>query len=185
MSIQRQVEKHGPRLFSIVGTICLGILDFFGLINHVEFKNFISEIITITSILIGFIGVLLGLIASIKNTPLFQSFLKAGNRQYSLRLKSHILSAMSSNFITIIISLVLLLLFEQDTQIILFLRYILIVVFLFALSSSIRIIFFAIEFLFYNSSKEYSQEKIKLNDSDRDNFWRKEEDSEKNKIHEF
>lgn len=185
MSVQRKVEKYGPGLFSIIGSISLGILDFWGLINHIEFKNFISEIITITSILIGFIGVLLGLIASIKNTPLFQSFLKAGNRQYSLRLKSHILSAMFSNFITIIISLVLLLLFEQDTLIILFLRYMLIVVFLFSLSSSIRIIFFAIAFLFYNPNNEYSDEKNKFNDSDRNNFWRKETDCGKNKIHDY
>ena len=183
MSIKRTIEKYGPSIFSIIGTICLGILDFLGLVNHEAFKTFISEIITITSILIGFIGVLLGLIASIKNTPVFQSFLKAGNRQYSLRLKSHILSAMCSNFITIIISLVLLLLFEQDLQTLLYLRYTLIIVFLFALSSSIRIIFFSIEFLFSNSSEKDLQKKINFNDSDRDAFWRKEADSEKNKIY--
>lgn len=30
MSIKRTIEKYGPSIFSIIGTICLGILDFFG-----------------------------------------------------------------------------------------------------------------------------------------------------------
>ena len=49
MSIKRTIEKYGPSIFSIIGTICLGILDFLGLVNHEAFKTFISEIITITS----------------------------------------------------------------------------------------------------------------------------------------
>ncbi len=107
----RIFEKYYPLAFSVfVLASCLIFQDYFYPILIINFEKLLNAMLTLSSIFLSFIGVMYGVLLTIKDSSLMQ-FLKHYERTQDL--KSYINQAFFSDWVAIFFSLLLLMLLEN------------------------------------------------------------------------
>jgi hypothetical protein len=95
-------ERYGPALLSTI-VIFLSLIFIPNRINIPKnFDNFITYIITFVSIILGFLGVTLTILLSIRNSELIEFIFKTVNRE---RLKKYFIKPIIWGFFTIVITI--------------------------------------------------------------------------------
>lgn len=149
------LEDYGPILLMGVVIIISTYVDCKYIVDINSLNNLITAIITATSIIVGFIGVLAGIIATIRDQSNFQVFLDIDNGAPRKRLERYFIKVILSSLI--VISLSFLLYFKNIISEISGVLFHLIGIIWLGLAaymgaSSLRIILFIIQVLFSDRS---------------------------------
>jgi len=98
-------EKYYPIVLAIISFIMFFTLTYFVELNYGEpFENIVNAIITFSSIIVGFIGVLLGLMSSIRDKPIIIELFKRSDIKV---LRRYFNDSLSSGIILIFFSMFL------------------------------------------------------------------------------
>nr|WP_307991420.1 hypothetical protein [uncultured Niameybacter sp.] len=99
-------EKSGPILVAIITFICTVIISTRGFMVGIDqyLNDLLNAVITLSSILIGFIGVLLGLLFSLRNSKIVELLFQYTTKEI---LKSYFKRAILSGTIIVGISILL------------------------------------------------------------------------------
>lgn len=95
-------EKYGPILFSIMITFLFFIIVPNKINIPKNFDNFVTSVITFVSIILGFLGVTLTILLSIRNSELIEFIFQTVSRE---RLKKYFIKPIIWGFFTIVITI--------------------------------------------------------------------------------
>lgn len=164
------LEAYGPRVLAFMAIILSVLVDCYYIVDINSLNNLITAVITATSIIVGFIGVLAGIIATIRDESNFQIFLNINNGAFRKRLERYFIKAILSASMVIIISFLLYfknIVCEFHEYLFHFIGFIWIGLVAYMGASSLRIILFIIQILFSDRSNNSVNRVIgpKLDDS--------------------
>ncbi len=96
-------EKYNPIVLGVIGSIIVYKALINGELLVTSFNNILNSTITFSSIIVGFVGVLLAILFSIKNTDTIKLLFKHKAKD---RLKLYFLSTIVSGVILVMLSLI-------------------------------------------------------------------------------
>lgn len=99
------MEKLYPAICALISfIICIVYLNIFGAPSGIDLNNILNAIITFASIIVGFIGVLLGLVFSISNSEIIIKMFQYTEKDV---LKHYFMTALISGVLLICVSVLL------------------------------------------------------------------------------
>ncbi|WP_302155088.1 hypothetical protein [Phascolarctobacterium faecium] len=109
-NIQYYLEEYSPYALGFMGGILGLLFDIHFNIGIDDLEKIFGLVITVTAITVGFIGVLLGIIATIKNNPNVKNFFSRGNGKPRKRLELYFMNSLHYGMGLIFYSIFLLIL---------------------------------------------------------------------------
>lgn len=155
-----------PYIISLIFLVIAFLLDWTYKFNNYE--KLLDSIITFSSIILGFIGVLLGILITIKDTKIMKGIYE---NNYQNSLKNYFYESIFFGFIVVVISTVMYL--SIDYQYKIFVFYIWLFVISMFLLSSFRLITTLMEILFKSNLEDYSNDFDSVSKGEDDTFKRK------------
>lgn len=166
-------ECHGPLFFGLILAF-IGFVFFFNFSIDIDILDKIFNLlITLTAITIGFIGVLLGIIATIKERPSIKKFWKVHKGTGRKTLKKYFMKSLHFGLGFIIYSIILLIILRisciTNAKLLMILQLIWCFLLGFSFACFYRVISFVMFILFAETddSKEYENTERSLIDDER------------------
>jgi len=156
--IQYYFEEFGPLAIGLLGGIVGLIFDINYNLDLDTLEKIFSLVITITAITVGFIGVLLGIIATIKDNPNVKRFWQRGNGKPRKTLKAYFMNSLHYGMGLIFYSILLLIVIKiscfVNGYILLFLHAFWCYLLCYSLASYYRVISFVMIMLFSDDNNK-------------------------------
>lgn len=151
-NIQYYFEEYSPCVFGLLGGIAGLFFDIYFNLSIDDLEKIFGLVITVTAITVGFIGVLLGIIATIKNNPNVKNFFSRRNGKPRKKLEIYFMNSLHYGMGVIFYSIALLIItkisFVKNETMLLFLHSFWCYLLFYSLASYYRVISFVMFMLF-------------------------------------